>query len=753
MSVKSLADSLCSLDRFSHHIAHIQDIPARLPAYSSPDPDLPGCIRGYLDSHGYTLYTHQCECLFAIRNGEHVILTTPTASGKTLAFTIPVFERFYNDPEACALFLYPTKALTNDQLASLHECEAGTGIRTHGRVYDGDTPRDKRPKIRETARIVLTNPHELHHVLAWHHQWARLLSNLHFIVIDEAHRYRGVSGSHMAFLVRRLRRLCRHYGSDPRFVLSTATLANPGEFAEKLCGVPFRVISKDGSPAGKRRFVLYNPFPDGYPENSVYREATDLIVHSLRHDLQTLCFTGSRKITELLTSWVKGDRCRDLPGSPDEIAAYRAGYLPGERREIERRLKNGDLRGVVSTNALEVGIDVGSLDCVIMTGFPGTMMSTWQQTGRAGRKNAESIAILVGFANPLDQYFMRHPDTFFSAHHEHAIIDLENPYIYAGHVLCAAAELPVVPEDNELFPGPMLPAVIESYAAQKILSRSKKGWVYTSSRRPADRVSLGSISGDSFRVVCDGTTLETLDKSQAYREAHQGAILLHQGEQYHVDRMDLERHVIQVSPVDVDYYTRPMQSVDISVTRTVTTRVEDKMTLCSGEVTVSETYTSYRVMQHDTILSVEALDLPPITFNTRALWFDIPSRLEDQVRAAGEDIAGGMHGVEHAFIAMMPFHVLCDRRDIGGLSTPFHESTGGPAIFIYDGYEGGIGLSEKAFDIFPDISKTAYELVRDCTCEKGCPACIYSPKCGSDNQPLDKAATVRILEAMRDGKN
>ncbi len=743
-----MVDSLCSLDRFSHHIAHIENIPARLPAYASPDPDLPGCINEYLDSHGYSLYTHQCECLTAIRNGQHVILTTPTASGKTLAFTLPVFERFYNDSEACALFLYPTKALTNDQLSSLHEFEAGTGIRTHGRVYDGDTPRDKRPKIRDTARIVLTNPHELHHVLAWHHQWARLISNLHFVVIDEAHRYRGVPGSHMAFLIRRLRRLCRHYGSDPQFVLSTATLANPGEFAEKLCGVPFRVIGNDGSPAGERRFILYNPFPEGYPENSVYREATDLVIHSLRHDLQTLCFTGSRKITELLTSWVKGDRCRDLPGSPDEIAAYRAGYLPEERREIEKRLKNGDLRGVVSTNALEVGIDVGSLDCVIMTGFPGTMMSTWQQTGRAGRKSAESLAILVGFANPLDQYFMRHPDTFFSARHEHAIIDLENPYIYAGQVLCAAAELPVVPEDDALFPGNMLPAVIESYAARKLLSRSKKGWIYTSSRRPADMVSLGSTSGDSFRVVCNGATLETLDKSQAYREAHQGAVLLHQGEQYHVDRMDLERHIIQVSQVDVDYYTRPIQSVDITVTRTIGSRVEDEMILCSGEVTVSEQYTSYRIMRYDNILSVEPLDLPPITFNTRALWFDVPSRLEGRVRAAGEDIAGGMHGVEHAFIAMMPVHVLCDRRDIGGLSTPFHESTDGPAIFVYDGYEGGIGLSEKAFELFRDISKTAYELVRDCSCEQGCPACIYSPKCGSDNQPLDKAATIRILEAM-----
>ncbi len=375
--------------------------------------------------------------------GKSVIITTPTASGKTLAFNLPVFECLEKDPDTRALYLYPTKALSNDQLETLEQMAQFTGIPARPAIYDGDTPQSKRPAIRENSRIIISNPHELHQVLSWHAKWRPFFTNLKFIVIDEAHRYRGVFGSHIALLLRRLMRLCHFYGSEPQFILSTATLANPLEFAEKLTGVKFELVDEDGSPHGMKHFVLYNPFFDGIGERSTYQETKDLLVSCVKDQLQTLCFTGSRKMAELVTLWAREDARRSSARLAESISAYRAGYLPEERRVIEHQLKEGSMKGVVSTNALELGIDIGSLDAVIIAGYPGTMMSTRQQAGRAGRKGGESLAVLVAMANPLDQYFMHHPHHFFSRSHEHAIIDTENPYIVSGHLLCAAAELPL----------------------------------------------------------------------------------------------------------------------------------------------------------------------------------------------------------------------------------------------------------------------------------------------------------------------
>ena len=748
MSVHNLLRDIRSDPGFAPAIAHVECIAPRIADYGPVSPRLSPPVQSYLDMKSIRPYSHQCQSIEALRDGANLVLTTPTASGKTLAFSLPIFDRLWEDPEACALLVYPTKALTYDQLHSVREMEEGTGISVSPAVYDGDTPREKRPRIRELSRVILTNPYELHHILPWHHQWARFFSHLQFVVFDEAHRYRGVFGSQMAYLIRRLRRICRHYGSDPQFILSTATLANPEEFGERLCGVPFQVVSRDGSPAGPRQFILYNPFYGGVEGHSVHRETSELVAECVRHGLQTLCFTGSRKIAELVTTWTR----EAMTGSPGrtmgEIAAYRAGYLPQERREIEHGLKDGSLQAVVSTNALEVGIDVGSLDVVILSGYPGTMISTWQQAGRAGRSGQESAAVMVGFANPLDQYFMRHPDAFFAAGHEHAIIDLENPYILSGQVLCAAAELPLSPEADRALFGPHLEGILHAHGDCALVRPTRRGWVYTGSRRPAELVGMGGGSRESFQVVCDGSVLETLDRAQAFREAHKGAVLLHQGDQYLVAEMDLEHHLVKVDKVQVDYYTRPLKSVEIEVIRTIESRNENGIDLTFGEVKVTEQYYAYRIMQYDAILGVEPLELPALSFTTKSLWFEIPEEMERAVRNSGGDLGGGMHGVEHAFIAMMPFHVLCDRWDIGGLSTPFHAGFGAPVIFVYDGYEGGIGLSEKAYRIFPEICATTLRLVRDCGCEDGCPACLFSPKCGNDNQPLDKRAALVILKGM-----
>ena len=450
--IATALESLRQSPRFRDRIAHIEILPAREPQYGELGEPLSAGIAHYLNARRIRLYSHQCEAVEALRAGRNVMLCTPTASGKTLGFDLPVFETLERDRQATALFVYPTKALSNDQLKVFKEMERATGIRAEAAVYDGDTPVSRRGRIREMSRIILTNPHELHHVLPWHSKWERFFRNLRYVVFDEAHRYRGVFGSNVAFVIRRLRRIARFYGASPRFVLSTATLANPREFGEKLVGEPFEVISEDGSPRGGKTFLFYNPFWDGAGTHSPHQETRDLFLYFVKRGLQTLCFTASRRMAELIALWSK-EATKAGSALSEQIAAYRAGYLPQERREIEDALKRGLLTGVTSTNALEVGIDIGSLDCVIISGYPGTVLATWQQAGRSGRRNRDALAVLVAFQNPLDQYLMKHPGSFFGKPHEQAIIDLANPYILSGQLLCAVAELPFDARQEDILPG------------------------------------------------------------------------------------------------------------------------------------------------------------------------------------------------------------------------------------------------------------------------------------------------------------
>jgi len=733
---------------YRNRVAHIEISEPELPQFGTLEVPPGDTLASYLTQHRIRLYSHQCDVINRIRSGKNVIITTPTASGKTLAFNLPVFEGLEGDSEACALYLYPTKALSNDQLATLEQMVQFTGISARPAIYDGDTPQSKRAAIRENSRILISNPYELHLVLSWHAKWRPFFSHLKFIVIDEAHRYRGVFGSHIALLLRRLVRLCDHYGSAPQFILSTATLANPLEFAGKLTGLPFELVDEDGSPHGRKHFILYNPFYDGIGERSTYQETKDLLVSCVKENLQTLCFTGSRKMAELVTLWAREDVRRSSARLSESISAYRAGYLPEERRVIERQLKEGTMKGVVSTNALELGIDVGSLDAVIIAGYPGTMMSTRQQAGRAGRKGDESLAILVAFANPLDQYFMHHPQHFFSRSHEHATIDTGNPYIVSGHLLCAAAELPLRETPDHEYFGESFPELLSELASSDLIRKTSRGWVYSGRGRAADAVRLDGIPGSTFRILCHGRLLETMDRAQAYREAHKGAIMLHQGETYVVNEMDIEMHTVWVTETDVDYYTQPLKEVDLSIIETLETHMITGVKCAFGDVEVTEQYTGYKIKRKDTIIGVEPLFLPPLTFRTKAFWFVPAPETEHRIVHSNLDLAGGLHGTEHAIIALMPLHVMCDRWDIGGLSSPAFGENCEPTIFVYDGYEGGIGLAEKAFEILPDVFSSAHELVRDCGCDEGCPSCIYSPKCGNDNQPLDKEATVLILRDL-----
>jgi DEAD/DEAH box helicase domain-containing protein len=733
---------------YRNRVVHIEISEKAPPQFGTLEVPPGDTLTSYLTQHRIRLYSHQCDAINRIRSGKNVIITTPTASGKTLAFNLPVFEGLEEDREARALYLYPTKALSNDQLATLEQMAMFTGISARPAIYDGDTPQSKRAAIRENSRVIISNPHELHQVLSWHTKWHPFFSNLNFIVIDEAHRYRGVFGSHIALLIRRLVRLCHFYGSSPQFILSTATLANPLEFAGKLTGQPFELVDEDGSPHGRKHFVLYNPFYDGVGERSTYQETKDLLVSCVKEDLQTLCFTGSRKMAELVTLWAREDVRRSSARLAESISAYRAGYLPEERRIIEHQLKEGTMKGVVSTNALELGIDIGSLDAVIIAGYPGTMMSTRQQAGRAGRKGEESLAILVAFANPLDQYFMRHPQHFFSRSHEFAIIDTGNPYIVSGHLLCAAAELPLREIPDQEYFGETFPDLLSELASSDLIRKTSRGWVYSGRGRAADAVRLDGIPGSTFRILCHGRLLETMDRAQAYREAHKGAIMLHQGDTYVVSEMDLETHTVRVTETDVDYYTQPLKEVDLSIIETLETHMITGVTCAFGDVEVTEQYTGYKIKRKDTIIGVEPLFLPPLTFRTKAFWFVAAPDTEHRIIHSNLDLAGGLHGAEHAIIALMPLHVMCDRWDIGGLSSPAFGENCEPTIFVYDGYEGGIGLAEKAYELLPALFSNAHELVRDCRCDDGCPSCIYSPKCGNDNQPLDKEAAVMILRDL-----
>ncbi len=745
--------------RFRDYIAHVETIPAKEASFKKI-PDLNSKIVDYLDSEEIKLYEHQADTYEAIKRDENVILTTTTASGKTLAFNLPIMESLIEDEKATALYIYPAKALSNDQLTVLKDLESDLGIKINPHTYDGDTPKSERYNIRQKSRVILTNPYQLHLILSWHHQWERFYSNLKYIVIDEAHYYRGVFGSNVAFLIRRLKRIANFYGANPQFILSSATLANPLELANKLTGEEFSLVDNDASPSGEKDFILFNPFKN-YRNSatssapSIHVVTADIFRYLMLKNIQTLCFTVSRKITELIAMWSKKDaKLTDGKLDNSRIAAYRAGYRPEERREIEEGLKSRKYLGVTCTNALELGIDIGSLDAVIISGFPGTMMSTWQQSGRAGRSNQKSLAILLAFENQLDQYYMNNPKVFFDKPQEKAIIDLSNPILQEAHLLCAANELPLKKgealkyfniEDN----------VLDDLVAKDDLYLSRAGnYTYKYDDNPAFDHSLDQISSEEFKVMNNGKLLETMERSQVYREAHEGAILINKGETYTVDNVNLKSHYVNVSKKNVDYHTMVLNDTEVNIVAHEFKKKYGDLTIHFGEVNVKKDYYKYKKMQHSRVLGMYNLNLPPLKFKTKGLWFTIPKKVKDDLKKLYPDedevFEGGLHGAEHALIGLFPLQVICDRFDIGGLSTPYHKDTEDATIFIYDGYEGGIGICEKAVDVFVELLKSTLDLIKGCKCSNGCPSCIYSPKCGNDNKPLHKKATEYILQYMLD---
>jgi len=726
-------DLLARIERapwYRGQIAHVAEIPASKAVFD--EVPLPPVLASYLERSGIALYRHQGEVIRALREGRDVVLTTPTASGKTLAFNLPVLEALAADPDACALYLYPLKALANDQLAKLLDLERETGIPLHPATYDGDTPAGRRAVIKRTSRIILTNPHALHLYLPWHPQWERVFRHLRYVVIDEAHWYRGVFGANVALLLKRLARLLAHYGSHPQVVLSSASVANPVEFARALTGREAVSVSGDAAARGPRRVVFWDALTE--PGRSVTSQAARLLALLTSQGVQTLAFTKSRAQAEVLAR-----TAADLGAKG--ILPYRAGYLPSERREIEGALRDGEIAGVVSTSALEAGIDIGSLDAVILVGFPGSLLSAWQQAGRAGRGTDPSLVFFVPNENALDRYLLRHPEAFLGREREAIVVRSENPRLEAGHLACAAAELPVRTEEvsaREV-------ALLDGLAARGLVAKTSRGYIYRGLKRAHDLVSLDDLSGEAVKLLCCGKLLETMDPLRARRDAYPGAVLLHRGETYVVERLDLESGVAEVRQEAVDYFTRSLRSSTLEVLGTEEAHRTGTVYAGRGRARATETFVGFQTHHADRTISVSPLDLPPHAYETDALFLAFP----EGVPGVSEiQLLAALHAAEHALIAIAPLLVLCDREDVGGVSSPFHDQTRAPTILLYDGVEGGAGIAEVLFNSLSRLAQGALRLVSDCPCTDGCPSCLFDPHCGSQNENLDKEGGIEVLRLL-----
>ncbi len=700
------------------------------------------------------LYSHQALALRAAWAGP-TIVTTGTASGKSLCFNLPTLEVLCRDTRARALYLYPTKALAQDQARAL----TGFGLseRVRPAIYDGDTPREARAQIRKRANVVLTNPDMLHlGILPNHSAWGTLFANLAIVVIDEAHVYRGVFGSHVANVLRRLRRIAAAYGTEPRFLLASATIANPLELAERLTGLEdFELIDRDGSPTPRRQIAMWNPpLTDEAlgARRSALAEAAELVARLVREDARAICFIKSRKGVELLTRLVQ----QDLEGGEgaslaELVVPYRGGYTPQQRRELEGRLVRGELRAVITTDALELGIDIGELDAAVVVTFPGTVASLRQMWGRAGRRG-RGLAVYVAGEDALDQFFCRHPDEFLERSVEAAILDHESPQIYLGHLLCAAFEGPLSSADAELL-GSRWEAAAELLLNRGELRRRQEQTYVPRhpGEYPAATVSLRSASLESFGIVdiASGELLGTTEATRAHTTVHRGAIYMHLGRSYEVRELDLEHRRALVAPFDGDWYTQPKRETDTTIERLLDRRELFGVTLSFGEVSVTDTVLAYqrRRWSDHAQLDLVALDLPQTSFSTQALWYELDSEALAET-VPREELLGALHAAEHAQIAVLPLIAMCDRWDIGGLSTNLHPQTGGPTIFVYDGHPGGVGITRTAFLRFEELCRDAHRLIAECPCREGCPSCVQSPKCGNLNEPLSKLGARLLLEAM-----
>jgi DEAD/DEAH box helicase domain-containing protein len=737
------------------HVTAVKRLPPQ-PAQYAPFPDsLDSRLQAALRTRGIEqFYTHQAEAIAHVAAGRHVVTVTPTASGKTLCYNAPVLDAILKDPSSRALYLFPTKALAQDQLAELHQLAALAGNEGAGDIgvftYDGDTPQDARRAIRARAHVVLSNPDMLHSgVLPHHPRWAKLFENLKFVVIDELHAYRGVFGSHLANIVRRLLRVCRHYGSSPTFICSSATIANPRELAEKLVGAPFELVDQSGAPRGEKFFLFVNP-PVVSPQLGIRRSYTGetrrVALEFLKRGLQLIIFAQSRLTTEVLTTYMK-DAVEGPPGTPEIVRGYRGGYLPLRRREIERGLRNGDVRCVVSTNALELGIDIGALDVAVMAGYPGSIAATWQRAGRAGRRSGRSAAVLVASSAPLDQFVARNPDYFFGASPEHALVNPDNLHILLDHVKCAAFELPFKKAD--VFGSINVQEMLTILGEEGFVHLVDDEWQWTQDSYPADAVSLRSVTSDNFVVVASGENGEErvigeTDFTSGPSTLHEKAIYLVEGQLFQVDRFDYEGRKAFVSPVECDYYTTAITYNKVTILETF----ESAPGPSHGEVHVVWRVVGFKKIKfytHENVGSGE-LDLPEQNMHTTSYWLTIAPDTMSALPYSTTDRRDGVIGLAHAMRNVAPLLLMCDSHDLGlsvdGIGL---EGTLSPTIFIYDAYPSGIGFSEPLYGMHDQLIARTRELIEGCPCESGCPSCV-GPEGAAG--PQAKAVALHLLRVL-----
>ncbi|MGH3766276.1 MAG: DEAD/DEAH box helicase [Pseudonocardiaceae bacterium] len=741
-------------------VRHVTTIPGRAARTVEWPTWVPDPLRVSLAGAGVSApWAHQVAVAELARAGRHAVVATGTASGKSLAYQLPVLAELLTDQQATALYLAPTKALGADQIRAVSALGLAE-VRAAG--YDGDTPMTERDWVRSHARWVFTNPDMLHHgLLARHDRWARLLRRLRFVVIDECHAYRGVFGSHVALLLRRLRRVAARYGAHPVFVLASATVADPAESASRLTGLDTVAVTEDGSPCGERTIALWEPplldelaGENGAPvRRSAGAESARLLADLVVEGARTLVFVRSRRGAELTA--LGAQRALSAAAAGDlapRIAAYRAGYLPEERRALETALDSGELLGIASTNALELGVDIAGLDAVVLAGYPGTRASFWQQAGRAGRAGSGALVVFVARDDPLDTYLVHHSAALLGAAVEATVLDPANPYVLRPQLACAAAELPLTESCLDVLGGEVARAAVADLVAEGTLRRRAGGWFWTAPRqRPHAQVDIRGSGGHQLAVVeaATGRLLGTIDPGSACAAVHPGAVYLHRGDSYVVDDLDLESGVALVHPEEPQWHTSARSITDISVVSVLEKWRCGGVSVALGEVEVTSQVVGYlRRLPSGQVLDAVPLELPPSTLRTRAVWFTV---CESVLEAAGLSPAawpGALHAAEHAAIGLLPLVATCDRWDIGGVSTARHPDTGEPTVFVHDGHPGGAGFADRAHAaIRPWLSATR-EAIAACECPAGCPSCVQSPKCGNGNDPLDKAGAIVVLDTV-----
>ena len=748
MAVNNYIEGMKHHPAFASQIAAHKVIPGREACFAELDPPLGESLAAAVKGLGVDgLYSHQVAAIEAIRRGKHTVVATPTASGKSLIYNVPVVEKVLEDPHVRALYLFPLKALAQDQLKALERLTGAifSGDPVTAAIYDGDTSPHARKKIRSRPpHILMTNPEMLHlSILPYHASWAEFLRGLRFVVVDEVHTLKGVMGSHMAWVFRRLRRLCRYYGSDPCFVFSSATIGNPAEHTSLLADVEVSAITESGSPSSVKHFILLNT-PEGASQAAI-----KLIHSAMPRELRTIVYCQSRKMTELIALWAASKKA----SFGGKITAYRSGFLPEERREIEQRMAQGDLLTVVSTSALELGIDIGGLDLCILVGYPGSVMATWQRAGRVGRSGRESLVVLIAQEDALDQYMMNHPDLFFSMAPEKAVVNPGNEVLMAKHLDCAAAELPIR-RGEPLFKQAHVADKLARMEAYGSLLASADGEMLFSHRKfPQRGVSLRG-TGDTVDIV-DGASQEligSVDGHRAVRETYPGAVYLHRGDSYVVRELDLDKRVALADRQKVHYFTRIRSHKETEILGVIDRKPLGNAWVGVGKLRVTETITGYekRLVKGQRLLTVVPLDLPPQVMETEGLWLEVPEAVRVQMETEFRHFMGGIHAVEHAAIGILPLLAMADRNDIGGISIPYHPQLGKGAVFIYDGFPGGIGICSGVFEDADLLFDRTLGVITSCPCETGCPACVHSPKCGSGNRPIDKEAARVLLEKLKE---